>query len=206
MTALLEPDTLVLLVSPSLRQSGELFRDKVMRLYNALGRPVKPRRESALTIEFENGSRIISLPGNEDTILGFSGVKLLVIDEAAKVADDLYHSVTPMLATKNGRLIVMSTPFGKRGWFYNAWEACEQAKRNGETPMWEQTRITATECPRLTPEFLAMEKASMSQFWYRQSYEISFEDAIGQLIPQEQIDAAFERGRGLPSLWTGEDW
>src|SRR5262249_60678864 len=36
--ALLAPGSLVLLLSPTLRQSGELFRDKVKRLYTGLGR------------------------------------------------------------------------------------------------------------------------------------------------------------------------
>jgi hypothetical protein len=62
--ALLEP-SLVLLLSPTLRQSGEPFRDKVMRLYEALDRPVKAAQETALTLTLTNGSRVISLPGNE---------------------------------------------------------------------------------------------------------------------------------------------
>src|SRR5439155_18459090 len=54
--ALLLPGSLVLLLSPTLRQSSELFRDKVIRLYNAIDRPVKATLESALRIELANGS------------------------------------------------------------------------------------------------------------------------------------------------------
>lgn len=46
--------------------------------------------ESALRLELQNGSRIISLPGKEQTVRGFSGVRLLAIDEAARVPDELY--------------------------------------------------------------------------------------------------------------------
>src|SRR5437660_244432 len=56
--ALLRPGALVLLLSPTQRQSGELFRDKVLRLYNALGRPVETTQESALQFTLANGSRI----------------------------------------------------------------------------------------------------------------------------------------------------
>src|SRR5262245_23174024 len=91
--ALLEPPSLVLLLSPTLRQSGELFNDKVLRAYNALGRPVPTVQESALTMHLTNGSRVVSLPGDEGTIRGYSGVSLLVIDEAARVPDDLYRAV-----------------------------------------------------------------------------------------------------------------
>jgi hypothetical protein len=76
--ALLEAPALVLLLSPTLRQSGELFRAKLKLLYAALGRPVAVTQESALSLELANGSRIISLPGSEETIRGYSGVALLV--------------------------------------------------------------------------------------------------------------------------------
>ena len=69
--ALLEPPALVLLLSPTLRQSGELFRDKVVKLYNALGRPIGTVQETALTMGLANGSRIVSLPGDEKNIRGF---------------------------------------------------------------------------------------------------------------------------------------
>ena len=85
--ALLQPPALVLLLSPTQRQSGELFRDKVLRLYSAIGRPVPTTQESASTMTLANGSRIISLPGDEETIRGYSGVTLLVVDEASRVSD-----------------------------------------------------------------------------------------------------------------------
>src|SRR5262249_10690824 len=76
--ALLRPRSLVLLLSPSLRQSGELFR-KVLDVFGALGRPMGVAAQSALRLELTNGSRVVSLPGDEATIRGFSGVALLVI-------------------------------------------------------------------------------------------------------------------------------
>src|SRR5208282_1075770 len=96
-----------------------------------------------------NGSRIVSLPGDEKNIRGFSGVALLVIDEAARVLDSLYCSVRPMLAVSRGRMVALSTPYGKRGWFHDEWHGA------GE---WQRVRITAPECPRITAEFLAEEK------------------------------------------------
>src|SRR5262249_40570097 len=63
-TALLQPGSLVLLLSPSLRQSGELFR-KVLDLFNALGRPLAVAAESALRLELNNGARVVCLPGDE---------------------------------------------------------------------------------------------------------------------------------------------
>jgi hypothetical protein len=87
--ALYQPGSLILLLSPSLRQSQELFK-KVQTLYRMLGAPAPLAAESALRYEFTNGSRMIALPGIEANVRGYSGVNLLVIDEAARVLDDLY--------------------------------------------------------------------------------------------------------------------
>jgi hypothetical protein len=176
--ALLEPPALVLLLSPTQRQSGELFRDKVVRLLNAMGRPVPVMQESALTMGLENGSRIVSLPGEEKTIRGFSGVALLIVDEAARVDDDLYFSIRPMLAVSKGRLVALSTPYGKRGWFYEAWTGNEN---------WDRYCIKASECPRITPEFLAEENRVLGERWYRQEYECSFEDVVGSVFGHDAV-------------------
>jgi hypothetical protein len=179
--ALLNPPALVLLLSPTQRQSSELYKDKVRRLYNALGRPIACVQETQLTMELANGSRIIALPGDEESIRGYSGVRLLVIDEAARVPDSLYYSVRPMLAVSRGLLVALSTPFGRRGWFYEEWQ--------GDSP-WERVRVTAGECPRITADFLAGERAALGEHWYSQEYELEFRDVVESLFLQEDIDAA----------------
>jgi hypothetical protein len=177
--ALLEDDSLVLLLSPTQRQSGELFKDKVLRLYNRLSRPLKTVQESALTMQLSNGSRIVSLPGTEGTVAGYSNVRLLVIDEAAKVSDELYRTVRPMLAVSRGRLMALSTPWGKRGWFYEEWESSNP---------WHRVRITADQCPRITKEFLAEEEKALGPHWFRQEYFCEFRDTIDSLFRQEDVD------------------
>ncbi len=179
-SALLHPGSLVLLLSPTLRQSGELFRDKVMRLYAALGRPIKGQ-DTALTLTLANGSRILSLPGSEESIRGFSGVQLLLVDEASRVPDELYYAVRPMLAVSKGKLAVMSTPFGKRGWFYDEWSG---------DGAWERFRVPAEECPRITKAFLAEERKSLGERWFNQEYGCSFEDVVGALFAYDDIQAA----------------
>jgi hypothetical protein len=179
--ALLWPGSLVLLLSPTLRQSGELFRDKVRRLYDRLGRPVPAARESALQLELANGSRVISLPGDEETTRGYSGVRLLVIDEASRVPDALYYAVRPMLAVSGGRLIALSTPFGRRGWFFEEWQG--QGR-------WARVRVEARDCPRITPAFLAEERQALGERWYRQEYECSFEEVIDAVFGYDDVMAA----------------
>jgi hypothetical protein len=179
-TALTRPHSPVLLLSPSTRQASELYR-KVMDLFNALGRPIPVVAESALRVEFGNGSRILALPGKEGTVRGFSDVALLIVDEASRVLDALYCAVRPMLAVSRGRLVALRTPWGKRGWFHDEW--------HGESE-WERIKITAPECPRITAEFLAEEMAALGERWYRQEYLCSFEDVIDAVCGEGDIQRA----------------
>jgi hypothetical protein len=178
--ALFQPAALVLVLSPSQRQSGELFR-KVLDLFAALDRPVGVTAESALRLELANGSRVVALPGDERNIRCFSGVALLVIDEAARVADALYYAVRPMLAVSQGQLVALSTPFGKRGWFHDAWHG---------DGTWERVRITADQCLRIPPAFLAEERRALGERWFRQEYECSFEDTVAAVFAYADIQAA----------------
>ncbi len=204
LTAFLEAPALVLLLSPTLRQSGELFRDKVMRLYNAMGKPIAAARQTNLELQLVNGSRIISLPENEEGIRGFSGVTLLIIDEASRVSDALYRAVRPMLAVSNGRLIALSTPFGKRGWYFDEWQS---------ESSWERVHITAEQCPRISKRFLREERKALGDRWYRQEYLCSFEDTIDAVFAYSDIQAALnpnlepwlpEPDAVVESEWFGE--
>jgi hypothetical protein len=53
-------------------------------------------------------------------ILGFSA-NLVIIDEAARVPDELYKALRPMLTVADGDLWLWSTPFGKAGFFPDNW-------------------------------------------------------------------------------------
>jgi hypothetical protein len=80
-------------------------------------------------MDLPNGSRIEALPGTERTVRGFSGASLLIVDEAARVDDGLVYSVRPMLAVSGGSLMMLSTPFGRRGVFYREWTEGEGWER-----------------------------------------------------------------------------
>jgi hypothetical protein len=174
---------LVLMLSPSLRQSQELFR-KALHAYGKL--PIRPAsvNENSLRLELANGSRIISLPGREETIRGFSGVSLLIIDEASRVADELYYSVRPMIAVSSGRLICLSTPFGRQGFFYEEW-----TQKNN----WSRLKITADQCSRISPEFLDEERKSLGPHRFAQEYFCEFLETSYQVFGRDLITSAFDR-------------
>jgi hypothetical protein len=178
--ALYHPGSLVLCLAPALRQSQELF-GKIANFYRDLGRPVAPQGERKLFLELENDSRIITLPGSEKTIRGFSGAALLLVDEASRVDDALYFAIRPMLAVSSGSLMMLSTPFGKRGVFYEEWTGGVG---------WERYEVPASECPRIPAEFLQEERAALPSWVYRQEYECSFEETEDQVFTTDMIERA----------------
>jgi hypothetical protein len=193
--AMYRKNSLTLVLSPSLRQSQELFR-KIKDSYNALAPPnVAARQESALGMEFGNGSRVVALPGKEATIRGFSGVSLLIVDEAARVPDELYQAVRPMLAVSGGRIALLSTPFGKRGFFFTEWT-------EGGTD-WYRVRVTAQEFPRISPEWLENERQQIGDWWYRQEYFCEFVETSDQVFSYDDISAAL--ANDLKPLFEGID-
>ena len=180
--AVYEPGALVLLLSPSQRQSAELFK-KCLAVYRSLGRPIPSESENALSLTLESGSRIVSLPGTEGTIRAYSAVRLLLVDEGARVPDETIAAVRPMLAVSAGQLIALSTPFGRRGWFYEMWES------GGAT--WERYEVPATDCPRISASFLAEERAALGEWFYRSEYECEFGDAQAAAFNSDELKACY---------------
>ncbi len=174
-------ESLVVVLSPSARQSGEFLR-KAAGFTRRL--EIRPRGDgdNEISLLFPNGSRIVGLPGVENTVRGFSAVSLLLIDEAARVNDDLYKAVRPMLAVGDGDLWLMSTPSGKRGFFYEEWT-------NGGD-RWQRVAVTGAECARIPESFLKEERAAMGDRWFRQEYCCEFTDADDGLFDSELLKRA----------------
>jgi hypothetical protein len=179
--AIYKDNQTILLISPTLRQSGELFK-KCRDWFRKLPNPPPLIEDNKLSCVLENGSRIISLPGTEGNIRTYAA-DLIIEDEAARVDDSLYYSVRPMLAVSHGDYILMSTPFGKRGHFYETWENSDE---------WEKIEVPATEIPTITPEFLDSERKALGDWWFQQEYMCKFQDAIGSLFSFDDIQAAFK--------------
>jgi hypothetical protein len=176
-----EPRSLILLVSPSLRQSRELFA-KVMEFLRRLQPAEALEEDNKSSATLGNGSRIVSLPGDARTVRGFSAPSLVIEDEAGFVSDDLYTAIRPMLAVSRGRLILMSTPNGRRGHFYETWA------NGGDS--WERYEVPASACPRISKEFLDQERAALGPMLFSQEYECQFVDADSSAFSSLLIEQA----------------
>jgi hypothetical protein len=180
-TAHSKPGSLVIVASPGDRQSGE-FLKKTENLVQRLGITPRGDGKNSCSLMLPNGSRIIGLPGTEDTVRGFSSVALLLIDEAARVADSMYKALRPMLAVADGDLWMMSTPHGKQGFFYETWQ-------NGG-PAWCRVSVPATQCPRISKAFLDEEWKATGSTSFRQEYLCEFADDNRQMFNRDLLRAA----------------
>ena len=118
---------------------------------------------------------------------GLSGEFLFVL---LQVVAELV--VAEAQASRGGRLVAMSTPFGKRGWWFQEWA------EGG--PTWGRVLVTAKECPRITAEFLEEERRHLGQWWYRQEYFCEFQDAQTAAFTWEMLQAAVSEERTLSRL------
>lgn len=172
----------VLIISPSQRQSVEMLL-RIKSIYRGMRSAPRLVKDNDSEMVLHNGSRIISLPGTEGTVRGFANVRLLIIDEAARVEDDVFASVLPMVGS-DGQLMALSTPWGQRGWFY---ELSVEAPRNG----WERHRVTVYDSGQWNKARIAEVRASVGKFVFASDYEAEFQDTDDQLFSTEDVRRAF---------------
>lgn len=177
-----DPGSTTVIVSRAERQAKRLLR-RIRRLYRRLDDVPPVIVDGQTVLELRNGSEILALPGSEETIRGVESVDLLIIDEAALVPDELYTAVSPMLAVSNGRTVALSTPRGKRGWFYSEW-----VDGGGS---WHRAKVTAHEIPRIDPAWLERQRAKIGDYSFSQEYLCAFLDTDDAYFPGELIDSVF---------------
>ncbi len=175
------PDSLVVIASPSQRQSNELVR-KVSRILAALRLPIRSDGGIEASLLFPNRSRVIGLPAKEDTVRGFSAASLVLIDEAALMDDEMYHALRPMLAVTDGDLWLMSTPQGRTGFFYDAWTF------GGDE--WLRISVPGTDCPRISARFLEDERASKGPVRFAREYLCEFTDTGREVFGRGLVEDA----------------
>lgn len=180
--AIYRPQALCLLLSPTLRQSTELFR-RATTLLAQLPQAPRPIEDTKTSLTLDNGARIISLPGSEGSVRGYSAVDLLVIDEASQVPDELYYAVRPFLAVSGGTLVVMSTPRGRSGFFADTWH---------DGTGWERTEIPATSVTRISPAFLAEEREALGSYWFEQEYLCMFKTDEASVFDFDDVRRALD--------------
>ena len=168
------------IISPSQRQSTDAMT-RLRRAYDVLRRPVPTVGDSATALHLATGSRALALPASESTVRGLS-VDLLILDEAAKIPGPVYTAMRPSLTATDGRLVALSTPFGRRGWFADAW--------HDETADWYRVKVTVQDVPRIAvrrKKWLERERIALGERAFRSEYLCEFTDTTSQFFPSDLI-------------------
>jgi helicase-like protein len=172
-TAVHQPESLSVIIAPTLRQAGETFR-KADTFAAKLG--LQRVEDSASTLTLKNDARIVVVPGTEAS-RGFSAPRLVILDEASRLPDDVVNAVRPMLAS-GGRFLMLSTPRGRRGAFHAA----------AQSPDWTFVSVRADQLPaRFSPSFLEQERRAMGARTYGQEYENQFNETEVALFNYDEL-------------------
>lgn len=181
---------LILVIAPVERQARELFRKIRTALRFATGNAARWPEDNKTSLELPNGARVVALPAKGDNIRGFTNPYLIIMDEAAFIKDEDYRAIRPMLS-HGARLILMSTPFGKRGFFYETWKH--------EDKRWKRYTVKAADCSHIHEDFLQEERIALGPFWYKQEYECEFLDNINSFFDMDAVRASLEAD--IEPLW-----
>jgi Terminase large subunit, T4likevirus-type, N-terminal len=189
---LLQPGATVLLLAPNLRIAQELHL-KCLTLYRAMGRPIPANAESSLSLSLANGSRLICVPGcNADGIRGYA-CSAIFVDEAARVSEEAFAAARAMISVTKGRIVLLSSPAAKTGFFWDAWS----------NPGWEKYAVRSDECPRISAAWLAEERRSLPGVIYESEHENVFWPQDAQSLFSDRDLAGVKDPRILP---LGGDW
>jgi phage FluMu gp28-like protein len=174
-------DVTVLITAPSRRQSIIMFSKIAGFIFRTVLRK-SIVRATQTTIQLSNGSEIIALPCSEHLLRGYTA-HMVIVDEAAFISEEVVTNILyPMLATTNGSLILLSTPWGKNHFFYRAFV----------DPDFSVHRVKSRECPLISDKFLKKQKELMTTETYRMEYEAEFVEAATSYFPQDLIRSCID--------------
>ena len=158
--AIFMPGSLSVVACPSQRQSAEAVRKVRDMLLKARAKLVS---DNVYAIELENGSRVLALPGSDDSVRGLTVDAWIVADEAARLSPELISALRPMRARQQAaRFAMLSTAWSRIDPFWSAWESSSN---------WIKLKATVDEDPSLfSPEFLAEERANLGEEGFRREY------------------------------------
>lgn len=179
---LLRPHSTVLIVSATETHSIEVAT-RIRALLNQLQihHHKLPGRQHDYFIP-ETSSRFLALPCTETAARSLTAT-LILIDEAAKIPDKVWYSLAgTQAAVARPVTWLLSTPAGHTGFFSDLWHSPD--------PHWTRIQVPATECSRISAEFLAQKQKELPPWVFAQEFLCQFGDAARSVFKDEDIKAA----------------
>ena len=173
-------NTTSILVEPSWAQAKRVFRQITKACKNV---PVIDSANAGdMIISFNNGSEIQFLSGAQkvDSVRGATVSRngILALDEAAFLKDDYVYKVLPFRNANRARVVAMSTPLFRQGYFYSEYKGCLEGL-NGNYLIDFNDYDTSMLYP---PEQQEHDKATMPALIYMTEVLGNFIDAFSTLF------------------------
>ena len=157
---LFTPGSLSVIACPAQRQSGEAVR-RVRQILFKLG--VELKSDHVYGLELTNGSRVLALPGSDDSIRGLTVDGWIVADEAARLSEELIAALRPMRARRpQARFAMLSTARTRTDPFWTVW--------SNENPSWIRLQATADIPGLFAAEFLERERRELGENLFKQEF------------------------------------
>lgn len=194
--AIYNPGSEILIASATLKQSEEMFK-KVSDASKYIDR-LETIGNSLTKMLLKNGSRVITLPGTGSSVRSYTAPDLIILDEASWAVEELYAAIRPMMLMSKGQIILISTPHGKQGFFYNVWSHHGEVDPHGNEVVelddnWERYRVRVTENPRVTKDYIEKERAEFGDRYVEQEYMCKFVETEEQVFPSDLIKSMFAK-------------
>lgn len=188
--ALHHPGSLTVVAAPNQRRSAEWIR-LVRRFLHTLGLPARSDRIHPHSALLPNGARLVALPGVVDNNRGYPA-HLLLFEEAAVIPDPMFEVLSGSLAATNGALWLISSAGADSGFFYTQWHHPQAS--------WTRFKVTAPECPRISPEFLEQERLIVGDPVFRREFLCEFDTPGEKLLSRDLLLSAIDPSH---KAWNG---
>lgn len=189
------PKKQVMILSITEEQAINLLQKCTLYMAEKYSRLIKKGKDrpTKSKLLLNNGSKIITKAVGQSgfSVLGYTN-DLLIIDEAALVSDSIWESITPTLLTStHGNIILISTPHGKKGFFYQAFHSEDFKKIYMNSVEVIEKRPISSSWTKIRREkamgFLESEKKRMSIREFGQQYLAQFLEDLTQFYPDDII-------------------
>ena len=185
----------ILICANKLQTAIEIM-DRLRRAYEQLPFWIKPGvlvyNKSEIT--FSNMSSIKAFSTSSSGARGTSG-NVIIIDEMAfipkNIIDDFFASVMPVISSsKNSKSIIVSTPNGASGLYYDLWQEALQNKALNKRTGWQPFQIHWWETGGIRDEAWKNQQiATIGMERWKQEYECDFlTSSSAKLIPDDVLE------------------
>lgn len=178
-----------LMITANKESTTKEILKKCMEMFKGLPYFLKPGIEeySKTTLRIENGCSLRAVATTGDSATGDS-INILLIDECALIPQNIikefWASVFPTLSSfKQSQIIVLSTPRGRTGLYYELWEGAQNGK-NGFVPK----RVDWWQVPGRDEAWKQYQISAFGQDLWEREFELSFDTNECRLLGKEDLE------------------